>query len=104
MKKQSNPLATIPINHVCVSIDRYGSLLTALQYAQREASDAESEKSEMIDQLAEYETKISGLEQKLAEIEEELKRENDGKMLWYDKYMGLCAKIEHEKEESNAQI
>lgn len=102
MKKQSNPLAAIPVNYVCVSIDRYGSLLTSLQYAQREVAEAEINRSEMIDQLAEYKTKISELSKKLSDTEEELSRENDSKLYWYKKFMELSDKIEREKEATDA--
>lgn len=101
--KKSKPFVTIPQNTVCVPLSDV--LFTHAQLSSLRTSniDMEQQIRKKDYRITELETQVSELSKKLADTEEELSRENDGKMLWYHKYMDLCAKIEREKEDSNAQ-
>lgn len=101
--KKSKPFVTIPQNSVCVPLSDV--LFTHSQLTTLRASNCDMEQQirKKDYRIAELEAQVTELSKKLSDTEEELSRENDGKLLWYRKYMDLYDKVEREKEDSNAQ-
>lgn len=103
MKHDTKQIVRIPVGYVCIPLNEVIYTHTELNDLRRSNTDMAQLIKQRDYRIAELESQVSELGKKLSDTEEELSRENDGKMLWYHKYMDLCAKIEREKEDSNAQ-
>lgn len=98
---KNKPFVTIPQNTVCIPLSDIlftNTELTELRSIRCKMSHEIVQKDDLIAGLND---KISELEAKLAEVEEELKRENDAKLYWYKKYMDITTGSE--KGDPNAQ-
>lgn len=101
--KKSIPFVTIPQNTVCIPLSDV--LFNHAQLTTLRASNCDMEQQirKKDYRIVELETQVSELTKKLSDTEEELSRENDGKLLWYRKYMDLYDKVEREKVATDAE-
>ena len=99
--KKSKPFVTIPQGSVCLPLSEVLFTHAQLTALRKSNSDMSQEITQKDDLIAGQNGKIAELEKKLAEVEEELKRENDSKLYWYKKYMDITTGSE--KGEPNAQ-
>lgn len=101
MKK--TPIVQIPAEYVCLPVADV--LFTHAQLTTLSTSNCDMEQQirQKDSRISELEAQVSELSKKLADTEEELSRENDGKLLWYRKYMDLYDKVEREKVATDAE-
>ena len=100
MKK--TPIVQTPVGYVCIPLNEIIHTHTEISHLCRSNSDMENELRRLSAQNDELTEKLAEAEKKLSDTEEELSRENDGKLLWYRKYMDLYDKVEREKVATDA--
>lgn len=103
MSKKKPVYVSIPVGYVCVKLDDLLHNQCVLDARDHEITYIRHELYKAQDQVEDLKKQLSDANEKVASLEEELNKQQDSIMYWFNKYQSLCNELEKVKSNAKAK-